>query len=182
MNKLGFGQKVGVQVQRSKIPVSDFAPKGFFHIEQIRDGKKIRDFMVQNGVTNVGKNHILDSTFNAASQVTSWYIGLIDSSGYSALAAGDTMSSHAGWNEFTTYSEGTRTEWAPDAAASQAITNGTPATFSITGTGTLKGIFVASNSTKSGTTGTLWATALFASDVDVINTDILRITYTVTAS
>jgi hypothetical protein len=97
------------------------------------------------------------------------------------LAASDTMGSHAGWTEFTSYSQANRVAWGPGAAGSQSITNGTPATFDITGSGTVKGIFVANQNTKGGTTGTLWATALFPSDVPVVNTDQLKVTYTVNA-
>ncbi len=91
------------------------------------------------------------------------------------------MSSHAGWTEFTTYSDATRVAWTTVAAASESITNTTVSTFNINGSGTVKGIFVTSVSTKSGTTGTLWSTAAFTSPVPVSNGDQLKITYTVNA-
>jgi hypothetical protein len=149
--------------------------------EHWRDGVKIGEYDVFNDITNVGKNYILDTMFHDGSQIASsaWCIGLISSSGYTALAAADTMGSHAGWTEFTGYSQGTRVAWAPGAASGQAITNGTAATFDITGSGTLKGVFVTSQNTKGGTTGTLWATALFNADVPVSNGDQIKITYTV---
>ena len=89
------------------------------------------------------------------------------------------MSSHAGWNEFTSYTEGNRVAWGPGSASSQSVTNSTPATFNINGSGTVKGVFIVSNNTKSGTAGTLWATALFGADVPVTSGDQLKITYTV---
>lgn len=159
-------------------------PKGRFYIEHYnKDGVFLGKFDITNGITNVGKNLILDVMFNDGVQVAnnSWFIGLIDLSGYSALNAADTMSSHAGWNEFTSYSEGTRVAWGSDAAASQSTSNSTPATFNINGSGTVKGVFVVSNNTKSGTSGTLWSTALFAADVPVSNGDQLKVTYTVSA-
>jgi hypothetical protein len=138
---------------------------------------------IRNGITNGGKDDILDVYFSDGSQTaaSSWYIGLIDNSGYSTVAAADTMSSHAGWNEFTTYSEANRVAWGPGAPSSQSISNATPATFNINGSGTVKGVFVVTNNTKSGTSGTLWATALFSADVPVSNGDQLKITYTVSA-
>lgn len=154
---------------------------GKFIIEHIRNGNVIGRYEFPNGVTNVGKNLLLDVMFKDGSQVasSSWYLGLIDNSGYSALSASDTMASHAGWNEFTSYSESTRVAWGPGAASSQTTTNSTPATFNVNGSGTVKGVFCVSNNTKSGTSGTLWATALFTADVPVVNGDQLKATYSV---
>ena len=147
------------------------------------DGKVKAKQKIANGITNVGKNKILDDMFNDGTQTAnnSWFIGLIDLSGFTALAAADTMAIHSGWNEFTTYSEANRVAWGSGAASSQSTTNSSPATFNITGTATVKGVFVVTNNTKSGTTGVLWATALFSSDVPVSNGDQLKVTYTVSA-
>ena len=158
--------------------------RGKFQVEHYdADGVKKGTYDFSNGITNVGKNLILDVMFNDGVAIAnnSWFVGLIDNSGFSALAATDTMSSHAGWNEFTSYSEGTRVAWGSGAAASQSTTNASPATFNINGSGTVYGIFVNSNSTKSGTTGTLWSTAAFSATVGVTNGDQLKITYTVSA-
>jgi hypothetical protein len=185
-NEFEMGQQVSASVVRQKgraDPGSDFKPKGFFTVEHLdKDGNIKGIYKMPNGVTNVGKDHVLNTQFNAGTPVNPWFIGIIDNSGFTALAAADTMASHAGWNEFTTYSEATRVDWAEDAASGQAISNSTPATFNITGSGTLNGVFLNSISTKSGTTGTLWATASFASTIPVVNTDQLKITYTVTAT
>lgn len=159
--------------------------RGFYPVIEHADkfGKLIGKYSLHNDITNEGKNTILDVMFHDGTQIasTSWYIGLISNSGYSALAAGDTMSSHSGWTEFTGYSQSTRVAWGPGAASGQSTTNASPATFDINATGTLKGIFVTSNSTKSGTTGKLWATGLFAADVPVSNGDQMKITYTVSS-
>ena len=162
--------------------LSEFKPKGRFQVEHYnKEGKLIGTYDLPNGITNVGKDLILDVMFNDGVAVAnnSWFIGLIDLSGFTALAPADTMASHAGWNEFTTYSEANRVAWGSGAAASQSTTNSSPATFNITGSATVKGIFVNSNNTKSGSTGTLWSTALFAADVPVTNGDQLKVTYTV---
>lgn len=159
-----------------------FRPHGFFNIELIRDGKTIHEERIPNGVTNVGKDGILDSFFRNQAPPTNWYIGFINNAGFSAVADTDTMASHAGWAEFTTYSEATRPEWVTGAAASQSITNGTPATFNITGTATLQGVFITTDNTKSGVVGVLWATALFTGTIPVTNGDIIKITYTVNAT
>lgn len=152
---------------------------GKFKVELIRDGQTISAFDVPNGITDVGLNHILETEFHSGSQVTTWYIGLIDNASFSALAAGDTAASHAGWIESTAYSDATRITWGAGTAATRSITNASTADFSINGTATIKGIFIISNSTKGGTTGTLWSTAAFGSTVAVANGDTLKVTYTV---
>ena len=156
--------------------------QGYFHLEQWRDGKLIhKEVNIKNGVTDVGKNDILDVQFFNATQRPTWYLGFIDNSGYTGLADADTMSSHAGWAEATGYSEVNRPTWVTTAAASQSITNPTPATFTISGTATIKGIFCVDDNTKSGSGGLLWATALFAGDIPVAVADIIKISYTVNA-
>ncbi len=163
---------------------SKLEPKGQFTLEHFNsEGKLLNKFSMPNGITNEGKDHILDTEFGDGTQVASagWFIALIDLSGFTALADADTMASHGGWNEFTSYSEATRVAWGPGSASSQSITNAAAATFNITGSGTVKGVFVPTNNTKSGTSGVLWATALFAADVPVSNGDQLKITYTVSA-
>ncbi len=157
--------------------------KGRFQVEHWHEGVKIADYEFPNGVVNVGLNKILGVMFNADTPITTWYIGLIDNSPAPTLAAGDTMSSHAGWNEYLNYSEANRVTWVEGAPASQQITNGTPASFNINGAGgTVYGIFMTSDNTKSGTAGTLWSTAAFAAPVVVISGDELKVTYTLTAA
>jgi hypothetical protein len=153
--------------------------KGKYRLEHIRAGKVIGVYDLDNAVTDVGLNAILDIMFHSATQITAWYIGLIDNASYTALALADTMASHAGWIEFTDYSETYRQTWGAGAASSRSITDATAAEFSITDTGTLKGLFLCSEHTISGTTGTLWATAAFASNIVVANGDTARITYTI---
>lgn len=161
-----------------------FNPKGHFSVQHFnKNGKLIGEYEFPNGITDEGKDQILDVQFNDATQIAnnSWFIGLIDLSGFTALADTDTMASHSGWNEFTSYSEATRVAWGSGAAASESTTNSSPATFNINGSGIIKGVLVPTNSTKGGTSGTLWATALFAADVPVSNGDQMKITYTVSA-
>jgi hypothetical protein len=119
--------------------------------------------------------------FVEETQITDWFLGLIDNSGYSALANTDTMASHAGWAEFILYSQATRPAWGVGAASSQQVTNATAMTFDITGSGTVKGGFLCSNSTISGTTGTHWATALLSAAQAVNNGDQIKLIYTIEA-
>lgn len=157
-------------------PISQMLPKGRFKIEHIRDGKVLQTFEFPNGIVDVGLNKLLDVMFHGTSPITTWYLGLIDNAGFSALATGDTMASHAGWSEATGYS-GDRKEWTEGAAATRSITNSATVDFAMTGSATIKGVFL--NSADTGTAGVLWATAAFGSTVAVVNADTLKVTYTV---
>jgi len=182
---IALQQNLGVSISRGRqIEHKLFGQKkNKFDVQHIREGRLIGLYEAYNDITNEGKNTILDVMFNNGTQIAnnSWFIGLISLVSFTALAAADTMSSHSGWTEFTGYSQANRVAWGSLAAAGQSTTNTTPATFDITASGTVKGIFTTSNSTKGGTTGKLWATALFAADVPVSNGDQLKITYTVSA-
>lgn len=157
-------------------------PQGYLNIEHLdSEGNLKGEYQIKNGVTNEGKNLILDVMFNGATQIAnnSWFIGLIDLTNYTALANGDTMASHSGWQELQAYTQSTRPAWGSGNASSQSTTNASPVTFDLNATNTVKGIFITSNSTKGGTTGKLWAHGLFNADVPVGNGDQLKVTYTV---
>ena len=158
-----------------------FKPEGRFVVEHLDcDGNLKNVYEFPNGIVDVGLNHILDTEFGGGSQVSTWYIALIDNSGFSALDAGDTLSSHSGWSEFTNYTEANRVTWDDDAAAARSKTNSNTANFSVNATGNVYGIFVSSNNVKStGNTGTLWSTAAFSSVVATSNGDTLKVTSTV---
>ena len=160
-----------------------FEPKGSWTLEHFnKKGELLGKYeLFPNGITTAGKNYILGAGFHADSQVTTWYAALIDNSGFSALSASDTMASHAGWTEFTTYSQSTHVQWTCGSPSGASITNASVMTFDITGSGTLYGIYITSASAKSATTGTLWSTAAFPSTVPVSNGDSLKLTYTVNA-
>lgn len=180
-DKLNFQQKVSAGLvtkpgMKDKLPL-----KGKFKFEHWRQGVKIGEWEIENGITNEGKNKILDVMFSDATQIAaaSWYIGLIDNDGFTSLAAGDTMSSHAGWNELTSeYDETTRPAWGPGNPASQSITNASPVVFTFNGTADVYGAFITSNNTKGGTTGTLWSTGAFNAVRSVVALDEIRVNYT----
>lgn len=209
MNHLNLAQSAGVQLVRAnrddkpigQSPVNSAlkALRGRFQVEHIRDGKVINTFDFPNGIVNEGKNFLLDVMFHGTTAYGTWYLGLIDNSGFSALANDDTYDdidqAGNGWDEFKTYTDAgngdsttTRPAWTEDAASGQSITNSTVVVFDITGTATVKGVFLAGGAnaqTKGDHTAsgnTLWATALFSGgDVAVQNGDQLKVTYTVSA-
>jgi hypothetical protein len=143
-----------------------------------KDGRII-DVEIPNGITDLGLNKMLDVMFHDDTKIATWYIGLIDNAGYTAVDPTDTLGSHAGWAENTDYT-GNRKEWVEGAASGESITNASPAVFAIDDTVVLKGIFVASVDT--GTSGLLWSTALFPSTYALESGDTIGIIYTVTVA
>jgi hypothetical protein len=201
MNPVSFQQNATVEVTRNSksTPISQCLLQGNYRVGHYRKGRRINEYCGHNGITIEGKNELFNVMFNGSAAIANWYIGLINLTGYTALAEADTYDAlnqaGNGWDWFTDYTDGnngdstiTRPEWGPDAASGKAISNATAAIFDITANGTVKGIFVvggANGVTKSDHTAAgnyLWATALFTSgDVAVLIGDQLKVTYTVSA-
>jgi hypothetical protein len=137
-----------------------------------------------NLVVNVGLKDMNEKYFTGSAYTAAWYIGLYGAAASNNPAAGDTAASHTGWTEVTAYSQATRpaaTFGTSTTADPSVISNsGSPASFSINGTTTVGGAFLISNSTKGGTSGTLFSAADFASpgDRSVVSGDTLVVTYT----
>jgi hypothetical protein len=145
-----------------------------------------------NLVTTAGKNLALDTILaGSAYTVTGPYMGLISSTSYSAIAAGDTMSSHAGWLEagnahaptYGTPTAGTRATcaWSASSAGSKALSAGLVFTF--TGSGTVKGCFIvlgaSAVATVDNTSGTLYSAGLFSGGDKIVSSiDTLTVSYT----
>lgn len=138
---------------------------------------------IKNLVTNEGLNHLLDVTLSAATQDTSWFVGLTD--GTPTAAAADTLSSHSGWTEVTAYDEATREAYVDGGVSGQSVDNsGSAAQFTIsTNNTTVGGGFLAGDSTKGGTTGVLYAVGAFsAGDKTLDDGDTIDVTATFTAA
>jgi hypothetical protein len=137
---------------------------------------------IDNLVVNEGLDDLLDKYFKGSAYTAAHYVGLTD--GTPTVAAGDTMSSHAGWTEVQAYSEGSRQTFTPGTVASQSVDNSaSKASFSINGTATVGGAFLTTNNTKGGTTGTLYGGGAFTGgDRSVANGDTLNVTVTATSA
>jgi hypothetical protein len=159
--------------------------KGVYKVQcHDKDGNLKWEAEAPNLVVNVGLQDMNAKYFTGVAYTATWFLGLYGSGATNTPAAGDTMSSHAGWTEVVAYSQATRpvcTFGTPTTANPSVATNSaSPATFSINGTTTVGGAFLTSNSTKSGTTGTLFSAADFSApgDRSVVSADTLSVTYT----
>lgn len=137
---------------------------------------------VPNGVVNQGLNYALSSALAGGTPITTWFIGLISGSSAATLSPSDTLASHPGWEELSGYDEVSRQTWTPGAVAAQSVDNSaSKATFTFTSGATISGLFLASESTKGGTSGTLYSTALFSSAQQPADGDSIEITYKINA-
>lgn len=140
-----------------------------------------------NTVTTVGLNDLLDKYLAGSAYTAAWYLGLISSVGYSAISTADTMSSHAGWTEAgptnaPNYSAGTRPAISFSAASAGSKASSSAISYTFSATGTIKGCFTTTVSTKDGTTGILYNAVLFTGgDRAVVSTDVVNVSLTYTA-
>jgi len=157
---------------------------GVYYVEcHDKDGNLKWSAESKNLVVNVGLQYMAGTALTSVTQITTWYIGLYGAGASNTPAAGDTMSSHAGWTEVVPYSNATRVQatfaTATTANPSVVTNSASPATFNINATSTVGGAFLTSGSAKSGTTGTLFSAADFQSpgDRSVVSGDILSVSY-----
>ena len=154
-----------------------------------KDGKLKWTAEEKNLVVNVGLQYMCGTGLTSTTQITTWYIGLYGPGATNSPNATDTMLSHGaqgagGWTEVVPYSNATRPACtfvaATNANPSVATSAASPAAFTINATQVVGGAFLVSNSTKSGTTGTLFSAADFSSpgDRSVVSGDTLNVTYT----
>jgi hypothetical protein len=185
INKSKACDAVAASLVRKVTPDARAKAGGVFHIQCLDPNGNLKwEAESHNLVVNVGLKDMNEKYFTGSAYNSAWFIGLYGAAASNNPAAGDTAASHAGWTEVTTYSNATRptaTFGTSTTADPSVITNSaSPASFTINGTATVGGAFLISNSTKGGTTGTLFSAADFASpgDRSVANGDTLNVTYT----
>lgn len=135
---------------------------------------------IQNLVTTAGKNDALDKYLAGSAYTAAWYLGLIGSASYTTgPAAGDTAASHGGWVEDQNYSQGTRPAASFAAASGGSKALASAAVFTLNAGTTIKGCFLASVSTKGGTTGIIYSAGLFSGGDKLMQSgDSLNVSYT----
>jgi hypothetical protein len=155
---------------------------GVFHVQCFdKDGNLKWEEKAHNLVVNEGLQNMNDEYFTGSGYSAAWYLGLVDGPGAgNTYAAADTLASHSGWTENTDYSGDRKavTFGTPTTADPSVIDNsGSPSQFSMTGTATIAGAFLASVDT--GTSGVLFSVSNFQSPGDraVVSGDTLNVTY-----
>jgi len=177
---------------QSPLPATAFDDRARAHGEYVvecrdADGALRWREEIRNVVTTVGKNLMLDAALaGSAYTVTGPFVGLISGSSFSGVNATDTMSSHPGWLEAGGTNAPTYAAPRPTApfgaAASGLKVFSSPASFSITGSGTLTGAFIAygsgASSTIDSTGGVLWSAGTFSTSHTVSSGFTVSVSYT----
>lgn len=156
-----------------------------YRVECWRDGELVWEDEFKNLVVTAGLNKYLDATLKTGLASPSWNVGLITGPGAgNTYALADTMGSHAGWAENTSYSNANRPAWTPGSVSGGSVDNSaSKAVFNVNATATVAGCFMSDSNTKGGSTGTLLGEGNFtAGDRSVISGDTLNITVTATAT
>lgn len=164
------------------LPQHDILVGGYFEGQIVRNGEVIDEWRDHNLVVDEGLNHLLNVALNAATQIGTWYLGIFEGN-YTPVASVTAATITANSTECIAYTEATRPTYVEAASTAKSITNSaSKGTFTFNATKTIYGAFLVSNSTKSGTTGTLFSAARFATAKSVVSTDQLLLTYTFNAS
>ena len=156
-----------------------------------KNGKLKWEDTINNTVVTAGKNLLLDSFLAGSSYtVTGPYMGLISSVGYSAIAAEDTMASHAGWAEagvstdYPLYNGNRKTcAWSSATGGAKSLSASLSFLCETTG-GTVKGCFIVLGTgavaTKGDTNGTLFSAGTFTGGDKVLAVgDTLQVSFSV---
>lgn len=143
-----------------------------------------------NLIPDAGLATFLGGTLVAALGSYNWYMGLVDNAGFSTYDSSDTaaqIGGSNGWTEWQSYSEPTRQQFTPGTVtfgggSAQVDNTASQPNFTMTAAGTIRGVFVASDSTKGGTSGTLLSEVDFtAGSSTVVIGNVLQILQTYSA-
>lgn len=151
-------------------------------VEAFRAGKLLWTEQIENLVVKAGLDDLLLKYFKGSIYTAAHYVGLTGT--VPTFTADDTLASHSGWTEVTAYSEGVRQTLTIGSIVNQSGSNAlSKAQFTINVDNTvIGGAFVATNSTKGGSSGTLYGGGAFSVDRTLMNGDVLSVTITVTAA
>ena len=134
-----------------------------------------------NLVVNTGLQDMNSKYFTGSAYTAAWYIGLVNgTSASTTFSGGDTLASHVGWTENSSYTGNRKavTFGAATLADPSNINNASStASFTMSANATIAGAFVTNVAT--GTSGLLFSEADFQSPGDrtVVSGDVLNVTY-----
>lgn len=174
---LKFSDSSGICLKARHEALDIIDPRGAFKITcRGLDGSIRWEEESPNLVVTVGKNDLLNQYLRGSVYTAAFFVGLKTAG---SISAADTMASKT-WTEIAAYANATRPTYAAGVPSAGATSNAlSPAVFNINGTATVGGCFITTNSTKSGTTGTLFSAVDFAVARSVLSGDTLTVTYTI---
>jgi len=193
MEKLNVVDVNSAKILRGSDTIEAIKLKGRYFAQCFdSDGNLKWEDKIENVVTDVGANQLLDSAFGSG-PVAGPFLGLISSVGYSTPpAVGNTMASHTGWSEagngsnypnWSTPSSNARGTMTFAAASGRAKALTAAISFIIaTNGGTVKGCFVVFGTgavaTNNNTSGVLYSAGLFSGGDKVVGIgDTLQVSY-----
>lgn len=170
--------QVGVGLVAANNATEELIAHGWVRTECVRDGQVIWVDEGPNLIVTTGRNKLLDETLEGSGYTAAWYMGLIDNAGFSAIAAADTMASHAGWAEADEYDEATREAISFGAASAGTKATDADCSFTMNATITINGVFIAASGTKNESASVLFAAKSFSAARACIDNDVLNVSYT----
>jgi hypothetical protein len=193
-----FGDHAVATLQTSAVGSETVGIEGHYHVVcRDQDGNVKWEEQFPNLVNSIGKELMLDTLLKGVSySVVGPFLGLISGASPTFLAA-DTMTSHAGWTEFTNYTVGGSAVRGTAVFASASSSGLSPSnittsaasaiTYTITGAGgTVGGCFLVTgsgaSSTQGNTSGTLYSAGAFATAKTTTAGDTVSVTYSTTAT
>jgi hypothetical protein len=194
----GFGDQVQATMQSNVTGAETVGVEGFYEVVcRDAEGNVKWEDSFPNLVNAVGKELMLDTLLSGSAYTTVGpYLGLISGASPTFLAA-DTMTSHAGWTEFTNYTVGGSAVRGTAVFGSATSSGLSPSnvttktasaiTYTITGAGgTVGGCFLVTGpgaaSTQSNTSGTLYSAGAFSVAKITTVGDTVSVTYSTTAT
>jgi len=194
-----FGDNAVASLQANVSNESSVGMTGKYHVVcRDKDGNLKWEEEFDNQVNQVGKILMLTALLQTTTTLVGPYLGLVSGSS-NTFSPTDTMTSHAGWTEFTNYTVGgsavrgtavfaTPTGNNSTTPGSNIVTASAAAiTYTITGAGgTVGGCFLVTgsgaSSTQSNTSGTLYSSGAFGTAKITTAGDTVSVTYSTTAT
>jgi hypothetical protein len=162
--------------------VEDMSAGGVFTVTCVdKDGNEKWVDIAPNLVVNTGLQDMNTKFFTGSAYTAAWYVGLVNgTSASTTFSGGDTLATHAGWTENTSYGGNRKaaTFGTATLADPSNINNSTStASFTMNATATIAGAFLTNVAT--GSTGLLFSESDFQSpgDRSVVSGDVLLVTY-----
>lgn len=151
----------------------DLKHQGWWFLQgfDLKTGRELWRESIHNGIPTAAANDTLSTYFSG-----NWYIGLIAAAMVEDPT--DTMGSHAGWSEYTGYTEGTRPAWNKGSPSGGQISNtSSKAQFTVPAGPVLTGAFLVNDSTKGGSSNLLWATGKFLTQQSIGTPQVVQAVY-----